>query len=247
MLIEMKEKWFGLIDEIVYELDINISEEKKESWTKRSWSILKFGYGNTDREYHNFDHIEDLLNKFNLIEDKIKYPQAFKLAIWFHDVIFNPLSKHSEDDSALLARRLLDELDEELSVRVSELVLFTKWDSGWFFEGTVEDLHRNYSFEFSTMNEDFLYLRDIDWSGFGSSWGNYSKNTRQIYMESYFQSTKENKKKRIKFLEWIRNSLPKQRELFSTELFRKMLTEKAYRNIDKELKILKEELEKENE
>jgi len=216
------------------------TENVFKSWQDKTWRILKFGYGSEDRAYHDFDHINDLLHKYELIKDKIKNPVAFVFAIWFHDVVYNPLSQYSERDSAGIAYESLVDLDAKLAQEVYELVLFTSWRDIWFMDGDIFEIHRDCSCTFGTLNEDFLYLRDIDWSGFGSEWENYSKNTRDIFMESPYQSYEQFCEKRVAFLEYLKTLQKNHRPLFCTEHFNKLLTEKANENIDRELKELKE-------
>ena len=225
------------------QIDKRIDEEFVD-WQERVWQILCFGYRNEDRFYHSFDHIVDCLHKFKLIKDKIKYPKAFELAIWFHDIIYNPLSKNNEDESANLAYNLIYEIDKELAVRVKELVLFTKWDSSWFLDGSVGKLYKTHGCDFETLNEDFLYLRDIDWSGFGMDWDYYCSNTEDICRESPYMDYETFCRKRIGFLEWLKVLQDNYRPLYSTEFFSDMLTERANQNINRELELLKEKIKK---
>ena len=145
-------------------------------WSDRVWNVLDHCYNDPQRHYHNFDHIYDCLKKYDKIRDKLQDPMSVEFAIWFHDIVYNPLSKFSEDDSAKIALDFLWELDEELAYKVSQLILFTKWDRDYFYASTLEEIQET----FPEATEDYFYLRDIDWSGFGSAWKPYKANTATL-------------------------------------------------------------------
>lgn len=63
-------------------------------------------YGQEGRHYHGVAHLQAL---FGLIDAHAPRPAgaAVHLAIWWHDVIYDPLSKENEAQSALMAREHL--------------------------------------------------------------------------------------------------------------------------------------------
>ena len=46
-------------------------------------------YSGKNRDYHNISHIMLCLNEFDRVKDRLKDPKEVKLAIWFHDVIYD--------------------------------------------------------------------------------------------------------------------------------------------------------------
>ena len=59
---------------------------------------LEMLYGEAHRGYHHGGHIVDCLREFDLVPGR---PRAVEMAIWFHDVIYDPHRKDNEERSAL--------------------------------------------------------------------------------------------------------------------------------------------------
>lgn len=60
-------------------------------------------YTESSRHYHNQTHIQKMLDFSFLYVDKIQDADILQLAIFYHDIIYNSLSKNNETDSAALA------------------------------------------------------------------------------------------------------------------------------------------------
>jgi predicted metal-dependent HD superfamily phosphohydrolase len=237
---EMRKRWDEVALKVIGQATKEI--EDPDDWSNRCWKILKFGYCAENRHYHCFNHIDSSLHKMGFVISKLKNPLAVELAIWFHDVIYNPLSRNSEDDSANLAYGLLKDLNPQLALKVWDLVMFTKWDSEYFVMDDIKEIAKITEDDeglnnlFSKVTTDFLYLRDIDWSGFGSEWNTYRETTYDIFDESPYIDSDEFDSKRIGFLEYI---LGMKRSIFSTEFFTETCEAQAFVNINRELALLK--------
>ena len=48
------------------------------------------GYREPRRYYHTFDHIRHCLAMLDQCRALLRHPDAVELAVWFHDVIFEP-------------------------------------------------------------------------------------------------------------------------------------------------------------
>lgn len=83
---------------------------------------LKARYGEPQRYYHTWAHIEALLRGFEDVRDRLSRPAAVLAAILFHDAIYEPLRSDNEAASArLLAEADLPDLpaaDREVAVRM---------------------------------------------------------------------------------------------------------------------------------
>lgn len=64
----------------------------------RVFNILEVAYSRPDRHYHNLDHIAAVLE--SLPTEGIERLPLIKLAVWFHDVIYNPKNSDNEEASA---------------------------------------------------------------------------------------------------------------------------------------------------
>jgi len=60
-------------------------------------------YTESNRHYHNINHIQKMLDFSSELSSEIKDKEVIQLAIFYHDIIYNSLSKTNEIDSAALA------------------------------------------------------------------------------------------------------------------------------------------------
>ena len=90
--------------------------------------ILDAHYSENHRAYHNLRHIGECLVEFNQHRALAVHPDGVEMAIWFHDVVYDPKAKDNEEASATLAGNSLrgGECPEECVVRVEQLILATK-------------------------------------------------------------------------------------------------------------------------
>lgn len=203
-------------------------------WSEHCWLILKTCYNQPHRHYHNFDHIRDMLRKADVVNSNFENETALELAIWFHDSIFDPLSKFNEEASAKLAYDLILKLGDkqkDLAEMVSELIMFTKWSADTFFLSEPDEIKKHYKHA----SRDFLYLRDIDWSGFGSSWKNYEETNVKLRNECHFIDDFDYYTNRYNFLNMV---LDIERPLYCTTFYRDRIGYLARKNILKEKKKL---------
>jgi predicted metal-dependent HD superfamily phosphohydrolase len=63
---------------------------------------LKRRHAEPQRAYHNWTHIEELLAQFDAQAHALNHPFAFRLAILFHDAIYDPRASDNEARSAEL-------------------------------------------------------------------------------------------------------------------------------------------------
>lgn len=89
---------------------------------------LEAAYQAPGRHYHDLNHIKDCLRAFEAVHDQSDDPQSVELAIWFHDVVYDPTRHDNEERSAEAAARALSALNApcDLIARVEKLILATK-------------------------------------------------------------------------------------------------------------------------
>lgn len=111
-------------------------------------------YSEDHRRYHNLAHIDRMLGWLDIVGENL---DAIELAIWFHDVIYDPLGTDNEDKSARFFRDGLGRsLPSSLADAVERLILAT-------------DLKRARS-----GRDDENLMIDIDLSILGASPGDYA-------------------------------------------------------------------------
>jgi predicted metal-dependent HD superfamily phosphohydrolase len=70
-------------------------------------SVVQPHYDEPHRAYHNLTHIYGVYNELLACRDEIKNWDAVYYAVWFHDVIYDPMRHDNELQSALFAEQYL--------------------------------------------------------------------------------------------------------------------------------------------
>jgi predicted metal-dependent HD superfamily phosphohydrolase len=84
---------------------------------------LKARHGEAGRAYHNWAHVEALLRWFAEVESELHDPEAVKLAVFFHDAVYEPTRGDNEAESAALLRsRMAGRVAPETLARAVRLV-----------------------------------------------------------------------------------------------------------------------------
>lgn len=105
------------------------------------------------RFYHNLSHIQALLKSAAKLRDCFQDYNSVRLAIWFHDVIYNTKKSSNEEKSAELAVKILTELNIPIATinLVEKMIIATKAHS------------------INGLNEDGKIFLDLDLAILGAS------------------------------------------------------------------------------
>jgi predicted metal-dependent HD superfamily phosphohydrolase len=171
-------------------------------------------YSEKNRFYHTLNHIRFCLNMVDDFYDKIDHPDALEIAIWFHDVIYDPKISNNEALSAEYASEILSGFDfQTLEIdRIKQLIMCTRHPS------------------LPKLNDE-KYLVDIDLAILGThkeQYAHYSDSVRKEYAHLSFRQYAAGRKK---VLETFINS----EFIFYTDVFREKYESLARVNIEKEL------------
>ncbi len=95
------------------------------------WGILKSAYAEPHRQFHTLRHVGECLQmaeQYAAIVGWSEVPLELQLALWFHDVVYEPGAKDNERRSAHLFESLAtgSNLRSEVIAEVVELILETK-------------------------------------------------------------------------------------------------------------------------
>jgi len=74
---------------------------------ERLWAAIISLYTEKTRHYHTLDHIADCLNRLDAWPETTANRQHIELAIWFHDIIYDPQRSDNEESSAALLTSLI--------------------------------------------------------------------------------------------------------------------------------------------
>lgn len=169
-------------------------------------------YESPTRHYHNLSHIEDCLRLFT--ESKIDDPVAVELAIWFHDVIYDPLKPDNEAASGIFAKLWLNQLEENtiFSNSVERLILVTDHNT-------------------EPETDDEATLVDIDLSILGSTPERYKLYSQQIRSEYSHVDDPQYKAGRIAVLKKFLD----RSSIYKTEEYKNRFEASAQNNLEQEI------------
>lgn len=94
--------------------------------SERYFLDLKKHYSESHRAYHNMSHIWSLLHISQVYQKHVIDPITLQLAIWYHDIIYNPLKKNNEQKSADYFKKLFSQfLNEKQLLEVDNMIVST--------------------------------------------------------------------------------------------------------------------------
>ena len=174
-------------------------------------------YAEPARRYHTLDHVAHCLRQADLAESELPDADAIRLAIWFHDLVYEPSATDNEARSAQLMRELaLPGPPVALVDDVTRLILVTRHGE-------------------SPRRADEAWMVDIDYSSFGLPWEEFLRDSRAVREERIDLDDARYSGQHSKFLE----SLLARERLYQTGFFRERYEAPARDNIARYLGMLR--------
>ena len=194
--------------------------------TQGIWKIIESKFSEpTIREYHTLAHVKDLINVMEPYKDDINDQNAVYLAIFFHDLIYNPELQNNEEKSAeAFSAATKRYLSEDLVRKVTRYILATK-------------THKSPS---NNTDKDLDYFLDLDMSILGRDREEYEAYTKKIRREFIHVEEQSFNNLRLGFL---RSMLSNETKIFATIEFQTAMEEKARMNIAWEISEIEKALE----
>lgn len=123
-------------------------------------------YNEAGRAYHNLLHLRACLRHFDTLVDQLVAPAEVELALWCHDVIYDPRRQDNEAASAAWATTLLTaaQATPVLIEQIRALILLTRHDQ-------------------PPTTSDEAYLLDIDLAILGAPTARFDEYEQQIRQE----------------------------------------------------------------
>lgn len=177
-------------------------------------------YAEPARHYHTIDHVSHCLDQARLVSGMLPDDRALRLAIWFHDCVYDPLARDNEARSAALFRELGSPvMSASLVDDVERLVLVTQAGQ-------------------APRQADERYMVDIDLSSFGRPWEPFLADSLAVRAERPHLSEAQYAVEQTRFLD----GLLRRDAVFVTELFRDRYEQVARANIIRYLDVIAPEL-----
>lgn len=200
----LREQWRALLGE--YSSD--------EDEINRLFESVARHYSEKGRFYHNLSHIKALLESSDSIKS-IRDLAAVRLAIWFHDVIYDTRKNDNEEQSAEMAAGFLDKLSVPTRTisAARDMILATK------------------SHEADFLSQDAKVFLDLDLSILGASEEVYKAYSEAIRKEYAWVPGFLYRRGRKKILE----SFLRREAIFQTDEMAARLETQARHNIENEL------------
>ena len=181
------------------------------------WSEIESLYSGKKRYYHTLLHIENLLNQLIEIKNEINSRETILFAVYYHDIVYNPLKTDNEERSAEFAETRMKRIfiPHQIIESCKAQILATKKHI------INKDIDTN-------------YLIDADLSILGQNWNiysNYSQNVRKEYMEYsdiiYYSGRKK-----------VLNHFLEMERIFKTNYFYYKFEQQARKNLQKEIEVI---------
>ena len=189
---------------------LNLFPQADPKAATQAYERLRAHYAESQRAYHTLEHIRSCLELLDSVESELEDARTLELALWYHDVIYNPRAGDNEEQSAQMAIEELAELGEPEACQqeVARMIRVTQHPS-------------------EPRTEDDCYLLDIDLSMLGADPEAFDEYERQIRFEYQWVPWVAYRNKRAEVLRLFLE----QQAIYRTRPFRETREEQARRNI----------------
>lgn len=178
---------------------------------------LVSAWSEPQRHYHTLQHLEDCLNEFSVVHDHAEDAANIELALWFHDVVYDPKAPDNEERSAEVAVQCLSEAGVSVDRlnKIERLVLATKTHD-------------------SSVDVDAPLLMDIDLAILGQTSERFRQYEREIRQEYAWVPEPIFREKRAAILQMFLD----RPVIFQTVSFRSRYEEQARENLFSSIRLL---------
>lgn len=197
--------------------------------TDRWWQVILARYKGKGRVYHTLDHLGEMFEYYDEHVAKISDTSAVILAIFFHDVVYDPTSgsPKNEKDSATLFERFGQEAlpagDPPGRAKGELMTKVSRW--------IVQTAHHRCA---ESDELDCKLFMDFDMAVLGKPWEEYEEYSKKIRREYIHVPEPVYWTARQAFLEATAGGPP----IFATEPFRESRGQRARENCGREAKAL---------
>ncbi|EJB8432496.1 metal-dependent hydrolase [Acinetobacter baumannii] len=175
------------------------------------YNELIAAYSERQRAYHTVQHLYECLSLMEAVQYELNDPYAVALALWFHDVIYDPQAPDNELKSAELFEQLMaQDLQLDTMQKIKRWILATQKHG-------------------STDETDLQFLLDIDLAILAATPERFMQYEQQIQQEYAWVDPEVYAIKRKQVLKHFYQSEP----LYQTAYFKKNFELNAKQNLKK--------------
>ncbi len=191
------------------------------------WQDIVKNYDEPIRAYHNLNHLRQLFGQFEHVKSRLQQPSIVALALFYHDIIYDPTQQDNELKSAEYAKaHLKGYLTIEQCQRIYNLIMMTA-------NHQLEDKDGNIS-DGEILDSDATYLLDMDLSILAADWVDYQRYAQAVRQEYAHVASDDYRTGRITVLK----GLLAHDRLYLTDDYYERLEQQARQNIGQEIEIL---------
>ncbi|GFS25649.1 hypothetical protein ElyMa_001692600 [Elysia marginata] len=174
----VEEDWISLMQ------NLDLPDSVCRDW----WSVISRRYGEEWRFYHTLSHIYAMMQLYHQWRERISELNTVALAIYFHDIVYDPQANDNEAQSIILFEKFAQDsnLSHEVVSRVSHMINCTISHS---IENSGDDL-------------DLCLFLDFDLAVLGqdpTQYKAYAQNIRKEYIHVDEESYRTG---RTKVIQW---------------------------------------------
>lgn len=185
------------------------------------WLDIAAHYNETQRNYHSLRHLYQLFFEFKQICQYLYEPHIIALALYYHDVIYNPRRSDNEPKSAeYMSDKLSYYLNDQQCQHIYDLIMMTA-------------THQLTELADKNKRSDAAYMLDMDLSILGMPWPEYEHYAQAIRQEYAHVPTADYKMGRTQVLQ----TLLAHPRLYLTEHYQQLETQ-ARTNLAHEINLL---------
>lgn len=190
------------------------------------WKNIYSHYTQPHRYYHSLTHLEQMFGHFDKVESLLADPISVALAIWYHDIIYQPDHSDNERQSAnYFKQQLAKQLPQQLTSRVESLIIMTADHQLQNSEDTGCS---------NRIDQDASYFLDMDLAILGADWITYLGYVKKVRLEYQQVALADYKAARSAILEgFLERDM-----LYFSKLFFDRYEQQARENIKREIDLL---------
>lgn len=146
-------------------------------------ATIERAHAEPHRHYHTLEHVGRVLDWLDEVRGQLHRPDEAELAVWLHDVVYDPRATDNEERSAVVAETWLDAaaVPEAVGARVRALILATR-------HAAPPEEH------------DARYVVDADLAILGAGAAAFDRYEAQVRQEHAFRDETEWRERRVRLL-----------------------------------------------